>query len=334
LPSEKEKLEILVRLKYQLNEKFDRFMEIDSVSGKGNALYNLVSRDLEPLRKSLNEYLELSPKQSAEFLDFCGKPLGPDKISEKYYQFYLANIKGMQTSDGGRWDDDWDFGKTNNKKEDHSTFLKLLIHTLTTWFLFPVVFIFFFLYKGEIKKFFIRLVPNRYFELSLAVFEEVNTAIGKYLRGLALQSLLVGLAMAIGLRLVGIPMQMAFLIGTLCGLLTVVPFFGPLMALSFGLCYSIIAETIFPLLPFVTLENFTAAVIGVNIAVAILQSFVIQPIVLGGNVSLHPLAVILGVSSASLIFGMTAVLLAIPLIVVIKVIVQHIFRGLRDYRII
>jgi predicted PurR-regulated permease PerM len=38
--------------------------------------------------------------------------------------------------------------------------------------------------------------------------------------------------------------------------------------------------------------------------------------------------------SASMMFGPAGVLLAIPTIVVAKAVIQHTFRGLKDYRII
>jgi len=65
-----------------------------------------------------------------------------------------------------------------------------------------------------------------------------------------------------------------------------------------------------------------------------LDNIVFQPIVLGGAVNLHPLVVIVGIMGASMLFGMAGVLLAIPTIVVLKVVIQHTFRGLKDYRII
>jgi predicted PurR-regulated permease PerM len=104
--------------------------------------------------------------------------------------------------------------------------------------------------------------------------------------------------------------------------------------LSFGLTYAVIAEDVHPLLPFMTADNLPVAVLSVIVIVLILDNIVFQPIVLGGAVNLHPLVVIIGIMGASMLFGMTGVLLAIPTIVVTKVVIQHTFRGLKDYRII
>ena len=329
IPDDREKLEILVRTKYKFNEKFNKFMSIDPASGKGNAFYNLVARDLDPLRKSLNSYLDLSPDQQKAFLN------QPD-VPEKYYEYFLANThqkvqslpltKGVASKAEGE--------DASLPVESDKSFLKTAMDILSIWFLMPVVFVCFLLDEGSIAQFFIGLIPNRYFELALTIREEVDGAIGKYLRGISMECGLVALSMAVGFFLIGFPLKMALLIGILSGTATAIPFLGPVVGLAFGLVYALIAEEIHPPIMFVNTDNFALAVIVVNVVVMALDNLVFQPVVLGGAVNLHPLVVILGIMGASILFGMSGVLLAIPAIVVVKVVTQHTFRGLKDYRII
>jgi predicted PurR-regulated permease PerM len=333
LPNEKEKLEILVRMKYQLNEKFEKLMNINPATGKGNTFYNLIAEDVNPIRQSLNDYLELSPEQIVAFTRYSVGVEGFDVVPDKFYRYFLSNLKRSKKIA----DEKIPVKKSEPIEKggvEQSSFLKTVINVLSIWFLFPIVFLFFLLDDGEISQFFIKLIPNRYFELALAIREEVDDAIGQYLRGISMQCFLVGVTMGIGLHIIGVPMQMALIIGILSGLATAIPFLGPLVGLSFGLIYWLIAEDIHPILTLVTMENFPISVICVNAMVLLLDNLVFQPIILGGSVDLHPLVVILGITCASLLFGMAGVLLAIPTIVVAKVIVQHTFRGLRDYRII
>jgi predicted PurR-regulated permease PerM len=66
----------------------------------------------------------------------------------------------------------------------------------------------------------------------------------------------------------------------------------------------------------------------------LLDNAIFQPLVVGSAVNLHPLVVILGVFGGSLMFGFAGLIFAIPTIVVLKVVTETFFTGLKDYRII
>ena len=59
-----------------------------------------------------------------------------------------------------------------------------------------------------------------------------------------------------------------------------------------------------------------------------------RALVVGSAVNIHPLAVILGVFGGSLAFGFAGLLLAIPSIVIVKVVTENLYQGLKAYRII
>jgi len=104
--------------------------------------------------------------------------------------------------------------------------------------------------------------------------------------------------------------------------------------LVIGASYGIIAEEIHPILPFITLDNL---LVGVLVTVAIAQTLdnvYFQPIVLGKAVDLQPLLVIFGVMGGSIVFGVAGMLLAIPVIVVVKVVFATLFKELRAYSLI
>lgn len=332
LPNEKEKLELLVRMKYKFNERFEKMMGLDPMSGKGNGLYNLIGTDINPIRESLNHALDLKPEQVEQFMRYRHGADGFEPVPEKYYQYFLVNSNREEIAEA-QAKSGMDAPAAAAPAEKKSL-VKTLIGVLSMWVLMPVVFIFFLLDEGAISQFFVRMVPNRYFELALTVLEEVDNAIGKYLRGLSMECGLVAVTMSLGLLVVGFPLQIAAMIAILAGIATSIPLVGPVVGFSLGLTYALIAESINPLLPFIDMENLFAAVLVVNAIVMALDNTVFQPIVLGSAVNLHPLVVILGIMSASMMFGPAGVLLAIPTIVVAKAVIQHTFRGLKDYRII
>lgn len=340
IPDEKEKLEIAVRMKYKFNQRFDKLMGIDPATGKGNTFYNLVAQDINPLRANLNNLLELNDDQKARFSDFCEESVeGFEPVPAKYCQYFSTNVKKRDpASIPVKAEKTKGSPKVQvpevQPQQDQQSLAKMLISIVSIWFLMPIVFIFFLLDDGQISRFFIRLVPNRYFELALSVLEEVDSAIGKYLRGISLECTLVGVTMSFGLLVVGFPIQMALMIGVLSGLATAIPLVGPVVGLSLSLTYALIAEEVSSILPFIDMDNIFVAVLIINGIVIALDNIVFQPIVLGSAVNLHPLVVILGIMAGSMIFGMAGVLLAIPTIVVLKSVIQHTFRGLKDYRII
>src|SRR5437773_9188260 len=90
---------------------------------------------------------------------------------------------------------------------------------VSTWILAPLIFVFLGFDNGQIRRFFIGLVPNRYFELSLTVLDRLDDAIGRYLRGTLMECFLVGLFLTLGLILLGVPAGVAVGIGVAAGVL-------------------------------------------------------------------------------------------------------------------
>lgn len=75
----------------------------------------------------------------------------------------------------------------------------------------------------------IRMVPNRYFEMTLSVAYKVKSQITGYLRGLAVQLLInVGL-FSVGFMLIGL--NYGFTLGVVAGSLNFIPYIGPVIGI-------------------------------------------------------------------------------------------------------
>jgi predicted PurR-regulated permease PerM len=212
--------------------------------------------------------------------------------------------------------------------------LSSMMAGIKIWIITPLVFLFLLIDDGEIKRFFIGLVPNRYFEVSLAVFDKVNRAIGNYLRGILIECSLVATAYIVLFSLIGFEIKMAVLIGLFAGLANAIPLLGLGIAMVAGSAYALIAENVTSVLPFITADNMILAVAGCVLIVMMLDNRIFQPFVVGGAVKLHPLAVFIGIIGGSMMFGMAGLILAIPTIVVVKEMVFTLFSELKDYYII
>lgn len=334
LPTEKQKLELLVRLQYQSNLRYRDWMGL-SEKVDGNAIYKMFGDELDPMMMKANDFLTLTVEQRSLFLKYVKGYNNEAPVSQRYYDYYIANQKVIREVEVERViasaHDSKDEIKTQSQKEGG---IGHLMHLFTIWLVFPLTFMFIITDKGQIIHFAMKVIPNRYFELTMNVIDHVDEALGKYIRGTAIECALVGLSLIIGFWMVGLPLKVAILIGMLGGLTNAIPFVGTLIACVVGAAYALIAEDISPIIPYITESNLLIAVIGVVMVVHLLDNAVFQPLVVGGAVNIHPLVVILGVFGGSIAFGFAGLLFAIPTIVVTKVVVQQLFRGLRAYKII
>jgi predicted PurR-regulated permease PerM len=144
---------------------------------------------------------------------------------------------------------------------------------------------------------------------------------------------LVGFVIFVGLTIIGFKIQAAFLIGIIAGISNAIPFLGPVIGLGTGLMYAMIVEGINPIIPFIPANPIVGVLIVVVIA-QFLDNAVFQPIVLGKAVNLHPLVVVVGVTGGSIIAGFWGMLLAIPTIVIFKVVISTVYRQAKAYYII
>ena len=188
----------------------------------------------------------------------------------------------------------------------------------------PLV-LFFFLAEGRaIKRAFIEMIPNKYFEMVLNLIYRIDQQLGGYVRGMVLSVVIISALSILGLWLIGL--RDYIVVGTIAGVANVIPYLGPLIG--------IIAGTVSALLQYSTLGWATILpVIGVFLVIQLLDNVFVQPVVVARAVDLHPLVVIFVVLVGSQMFGAMGMLLAVPMTAVIKVAVQTIYEGLRSYSV-
>ncbi len=322
LPNEQEKVALKVRLQYRINERYRSLLGLEK-NEKGNYFYENFGHEIEPIRSQVMHYLTLSENESLLFV-------GSEK-NEVYLRYHDENLKENRVL-RETVPEHQDVTLETIKKP--TGFLSMIMKTASSWIIFPLVFIFFLLDKGEILHFVMRLVPNRYFELAYSVVGNVDEALGRYIRGTLVECALVGLSLTLGFFVCGFDFQVAFLIGVIGGLTNAIPFLGNAIACLLGAGYSLIVENIHPWLPFVTPHNLSLVAISVVMLVHFLDNAVFQPLVVGKAVNLHPLVVILGVFGGSMMFGFAGLIFAIPTIVIATTVIKTVFTGLERYKII
>ncbi|HAG91384.1 MAG TPA: hypothetical protein DCL41_05905, partial [Bdellovibrionales bacterium] len=343
LPSEKEKIELKIRLDYRLHKKYSEIF-IDTQS----SFLSSIGKEIAPAFQSVSSLLEITPYEQDKVEKFRLSHLKKkQRISDRYYEYYMANQRRRNVEQIYRepsavltFDENGEMKavqteeKINPDKAKEKEQSSQLLYLLSLWMLAPLVFIFLIFDNGQIRRFLVKLVPNSYFELTLTLIDRLDEAIGLYLRGTAMECLLVALSTFIGSLVIGLPFSAAVLLSMVCGALNAVPFLGPMLGGLALLSYALIAEDIHPLLPFLTLDHLPVAALIVAGTVQVLDNIFFAPVVLGRAVSLHPLVVILSLSASSLLFGVVGVVLTIPTVVVVKTIVHTLITQLKAYRLI
>ena len=183
---------------------------------------------------------------------------------------------------------------------------------------------FFFLKDGtRIKQHLLRMAPNRYFEITLAIVEKVESNMGRYLRGLLLQSISIGTVASILLYLAGV--EYALAVGIFVGLANTIPYFGPVMGILAGSLVGI-AQT-------GDLSLFVPILIAMGIT-QILDNIFFQPLIFSRAARAHPLIILFVVLIGAQLAGIVGMLIAIPLTTTIRVIIEQVNWSVRNYRIL
>ena len=329
IPDDKQQLEYKVRLKYKLNEKYQQLVT-KSPEGKPSMLVSFIQKQIDPLMDKVNQLLELDRKEKQQFLHDRSGHFGENNKILGYFEAnqntrnYAAPEQAPAVAPAA----------TATVAAPVQPTAAGESSSWEPWILAPLIFIFLGFDNGQIRRYFIGLVPNRYFELSLTLMDRLDNAIGKYLRGTLMECALVGLTLCLGLVLLGTPVGIAMTIGLVCGLVNAIPMLGTIIALVICLSYALIAENLEPLIPGLDPSNLPLYVMILVGITHVLDDVVFQPFVLGSAVSIHPLVVIVAIIGGSLIMGLWGMLFAIPTVVVVKTAVETLFKELKDYRIV
>lgn len=145
------------------------------------------------------------------------------------------------------------------------------------------------------------------------ISDEVETAVSAYLRVSMLIN--IGLGLATWGLLAALGMPNAGLWGTLAGLLNVVPYLGAVITTG---VLAVAAITVFDSVAYALL------VPGAYFVLNMIESNIVTPLWLGKHFPLNTVAIFVGMMVWGLVWGMTGAILAVPLMVTLKILCDHI----------
>ncbi|MBF6524016.1 AI-2E family transporter [Nocardia farcinica] len=179
-------------------------------------------------------------------------------------------------------------------------------HILTGTFLTLFILIFF-LYSGDqIWEFVTRIVPTKHRErVRLAGELGFGTLVG-FVRATVAVAAVDAIGIGAGLAILGVPLALP--LASLVFISAFIPIIGAFLAGFIAVFIALVTKGLVTAL----------IVLGIIIAVMQLESHVLQPLLLGRAVSIHPLAVVLAIAAGLVLGGIAGGLLAVPFVAVMN----------------
>ncbi|MDM0010786.1 AI-2E family transporter [Variovorax sp. J22R203] len=169
-------------------------------------------------------------------------------------------------------------------------------------FFIMVVVLFFFLKDGpRIWEFLLRPFEGERYERGLRVGDKTVQTLGGYVRGTAIIAAVDAIGIGIGLAVVGVPLVVP--LSVLVFLLAFIPLVGATLA---GILAALVA--------LVSLGPVEAlVVVAIVVVVNQLEGDLLQPIVMGRSLRLHPLVILFALTAGTVLAGITGAVLAVPI---------------------
>jgi predicted PurR-regulated permease PerM len=174
-------------------------------------------------------------------------------------------------------------------------------------------FLFLLYYRSHLKNFLLKLSPpSKSVEMEQIIHSATNVS-QQYLLGLSKMIFCLWIMYGIGFSLLGVRDALFFAI--LCGLFEIVPFVGNITGTTLTVLISALHGAEFSML---------IGIVATYGVVQFIQGWVLEPLILGPQVKINPLFTILALVLGELLWGISGIILAIPITAILKIICDHI----------
>ena len=181
-----------------------------------------------------------------------------------------------------------------------------------------IIFVSFYLLKdgADIKLWLADLFPHTARRRVLRLFDTLLIALRAYICSQLVMCFITGLVVFAYFKLMGLPYASVFAL--LSGISEFIPVLGPTVASALGILMTASA-----------MRELTVQTALFYVALTQVNHNVVYPALVGKSLHLHPVAVILGVVFGGELLGAAGMFLAVPFIVIIKIVITDIYRDRR-----
>jgi predicted PurR-regulated permease PerM len=189
------------------------------------------------------------------------------------------------------------------------------ILALLGYFIIPVYLFYLLADMPQLKSFMESFIPERFRDSYNAKLEEIDLVLSGFIRGQLSVCAILAVLYSVGLYLIGIDLAIA--IGTLAGVTFIIPYIGTIVGIFLSVIMAVLKfhDILHPLL-----------CLGWFCVVQLIEGMIITPKVVGDTVGLHPLVTIIALLIGGQIFGLTGMLLAVPVTAVMQVFLRSLFQ--------
>jgi predicted PurR-regulated permease PerM len=182
-----------------------------------------------------------------------------------------------------------------------ATFVPFLAYFMLTW-------------KEHVRKSTVELFDPSHRRVAHATLGEISAMIKTFLAGNALIGIFLAVTGSLIFRLIGVPYS--FIVGSLSGILSLVPYFGVLLAV------------VPPLIVGIGQIHRTgiAVICGTVLGLHLIAFQVLYPKLLGKRLALNPLAVTMALLFWGSLWGPWGLVLALPITAMMKIVFDHVER--------
>lgn len=184
-----------------------------------------------------------------------------------------------------------------------------VFNTLFSFFLVLVYLFFLLLYREKIFDFLMMYISENQDDSANNTLDKISKVVFQYLWGRTQVMILLGIMFFITFLLFGLPH--ALLLTLFGAVISIIPYLGALI--------SSVLPILFSLIYFDSLQKiiFFSAVI---IVIQLIESNVLEPLILGKEVKLNALVIIVAIVVGGLIWGLAGMILFVPIFAIVKII--------------
>ena len=185
--------------------------------------------------------------------------------------------------------------------------------------IFTMPFILFYLLKDgrNLAPYFVKFLPNKMRKPTLKVLKEMNEQVSSYIRGQLTVAFAVAIMFIIGFSIIGLDYSVT--LGVAAGFLNLIPYLGSFLAMVPAIFLAIVAGPVM-----------LVKVLVVFVIEQTIEGRLISPLVLGNELSVHPVTILLVLLTSGKLFGVVGVILGIPVYAAAKVLITRLFEWYKD----
>jgi len=156
------------------------------------------------------------------------------------------------------------------------------------------------------------LIPAKQEKTVSDLGSRLNQTVGAYLRGQLLLMVTLGIVATIVYKLIGL--KYFYIFGIIVGITNIIPYFGAIIAAIPPILFAFISAPVGP---------GPLLVLIVNLVLQGIEGNIFQPIIMGKQLSMHPLIILMSILFFGSLFGTLGIIFASPIAASIRVFIEY-----------